>query len=153
MTWNWGPWYLDVLDAFVATIEAANVQWATDGGGNPWVVEGQRRPTGIGYPHAMILQFRKRRDDTESRRDRELHRIDTSVSVFREGDPQQPEQNLRQAIKDMATVETALYDDRSLGGACDLLTIDESNAFSLENAKGTTETVGDIQLTITKDAE
>lgn len=153
MSFDWVTWYVDVLDGLVATITAANVDWATDGEGNPWIVEGQRRPSGIGYPHAMLLQFQKRRDEAESRRGQELHRIGASIAVFREGDPQQPEQNLRQALTDMATVESAIYADRSLGGACDYTVIDESNAFSLENASGTTETVGDIQLTITKKAD
>lgn len=149
---NWFPWYEAVLDGLVAAIEAADVQWATDGTNEPWIVQGQRRPSGIDYPHAMVLQFRKRRDEAESERRHELHRIDSTVAVFREGDPHRPEENLRQAVKDMAAVETALYDDRSLGGAADYLVIDESNAFSLENASGTTETVGDVQLTITKRA-
>lgn len=150
---NWWPFYRGVLDGLVAAIEGSNVTWATDGDGNAWVVQGQRRPAGIGYPHAMILEFSKTRDDAESKRRHELARIATSVAVFREGDPHAPEENLRQALEDMATVEDAFYADRSLGGACDYLTIDESNAFSLENANGTTETVGDIQLTITKQAD
>jgi len=153
MTIDWGAWYTEVLDGLVASITAANVTWATDGDGNPWIVEGQRRSSGIGYPHAMLLEFTKRRDEAESKRRHELARIDASVAVFREGDPQRPEQNLRQALIDMANVESALYEDRSLGGVCDYLTIDESNAFSLENASGTTETVGDIQMTITKQAD
>lgn len=150
---DWWPWYQEILDGLVATIEAANVQWATDSSGNPRVIQGQRRPSGIDYPHAMILQFRKRRDDAESKRRHELLRIDTSVAVFREGDPHNVELNLRQALEDMAAVETALYDDRTLGGNCKYVVIDESNAFSLENASGTTETVGDVQLTITKQAD
>jgi hypothetical protein len=150
---GWWPWYRDILDGLVAAIEAADVEWATDAGGDPWVVQGQRRPTGIGYPHAMILQFQKTRDAAESKRRHELIRINTTVSVFREGDPKTPQRNLRQAVEDMAAVETALYDDRTLGGACDHLVIDESNAFSLENASGTVETVGDIQATITKQAD
>lgn len=150
---SWWPWYRDLLDGLVATIEDAPIEWDTDASNTPWVVQGQRRPAGIGYPHAMILQFRKRRDEAESKRRHELIRVDTTVSVFREGDPQAPEQNLRQAIEDMAAVETALYDDRTLGGVCDHTIIDESNAFSLENATGTVETVGDIQVTITKQAD
>jgi hypothetical protein len=149
---DWWPWYRDLLDGLVTAIEGASIQWAADATGDPWVVQGQRRPTGIDYPHAMILQFQKQRDEAESKRRHELHRVNTTVSVFREGDPKTPEQNLRQAVEDMAAVETALYDDRTLGGACDTHTITESNAFSLENASGTTETVGDIQLTITKQA-
>lgn len=153
VTMDWWPWYEEALDGLVATIEDASIQWATSGEGEPWVVEGQNRPAGIGYPHAMILQFRKRRDDAESRRDEELIRIDTSIAVFREGDPHEPERNLRQAMQDMAAIETALYDDRTLDGGVDYTVIDESSAFSLENANGTTETVGDIQATLTKNAE
>lgn len=150
---DWWPWYRDTLDALVTVVEGASVSWATDGDGNSWIIEGQNRPAGIGYPHAMILRFTKRRDQAESKRRHELHRIDTSVSVFREGDPHNPETNLRQALEDMAAVETALYDNRELNENCDNVVVDQADAFSLENASGTTETVGDIQLTITKQAD
>ena len=150
---DWGDWYLEALDGLLATVEAADVNWAEDPVGDPFIFAGQRRPAGIKYPHAMILRFVKRRDDAESSRRDEVHRIDASVSVFREGDPQKPEQNFRQAMRDMAAIETALYDDRSLGGAAKYVVVDQADPFSLENASGTTETVGDIQLTITKTAD
>lgn len=150
---DWAQWYEDVLDGLVAAIETAGIQWATDGDNNPWVVEGQRRPGGIGYPHAMILQFDKNRDEAASKRRHELHRIDTTIAVFREGDPHTPEDNLRQSIRDMGTVETQLYADRSLDRTCDQLDIDSASAFSLENASGNTESVGTIEATITKEAE
>ena len=150
---DWAAWYTELLDGLEAAIEAADIEWATDAEGNPWVVRGQRRPAGIGHPHAMVLQFRKTRDDANSTRSDELHQVRTSVAVIREGDPQQPEQNLTQAVRDMAAVENALYADRSLGGACDYLTVEESNAFDLENNQGSTETVGDVQVEITKDAD
>lgn len=153
MAFSWESWYLNTLDGLVAAVESASVTWATDSSGDPWVVQGQRRPAGIDYPHAMILEFGKRRDDAESKRRHELLRIGATVAVFREGDPHNIEENLRQSVKDMAAIEDSLYSDRSLGGACDLVVIDESSAFSLENANGTTETVGNISLTITKDAD
>ena len=149
---DWAQWYIEALDGLLATVEAADIEWATDRQGRRWIRAGQRRPAGIGYPHAMILRFVKRRDEAESTRRDELHRIDASVSVFREGDPQEPEENFRQAMRDMAAIETALYDDRTLGGAADYVVVDQADPFSLENASGTTETVGDIQLTITKRA-
>lgn len=153
MAVDWGQWYADALDGLLATVEAASVTWATDATGDPWVIPAQRRPAGIGYPHAMILRFVKRRDEAESSRDQELQRIDASVSVFREGDPQDHVANFRQAMQDMAAIEDALYGDRSLGGAAAYVTVDQADPFSLENASGTTETVGDIQLTITKQAD
>lgn len=151
---DWETWHLDALDGLLASVEAANIQWATDmETGDPWVIPAQRRPSGIGYPHAMILRFVARRDEAESSRRNELMRIDASVSVFREGDPHDHEQNFRQAIRDMGAVQTALYNDRSLGGACDYLVVDQADAFSLENTNSTTETVADLQLTITKTAD
>lgn len=153
MAIDWAAWYLDILDGLVAAVENAGVTWATDAEDEPWVVQGQRRPGGISYPHAMILEFGKRRDDAESKRRHELCRIGATIAVFREGDPLNMEENLRQSLQDMAAVETALYDDRTLGGSCDLVVIDESSAFELENANDTTETVGTISLTITKDAD
>ena len=152
-TIDWATWYLDVLDGLVAAIETAGVTWATKADGSDWVVQGQRRPAGIGYPHAMILEFGKRRDDAESKRRHELCRIGATIAVFREGDPHDMEENLRQSLRDMGAVETSLYDNRTLGRACDNVVIDESSAFSLENASGTPETVGNISLTITKDAD
>ena len=150
---DWSAWYAELLAGLEAAIEAADIQWATDSEGAPWVVKGQRRPTGIGYPHAMVLQFRKTRDDAESTRGLELHTVRASVSVFREGDPQEPETNLEQAVADMGALETAFYGDRSLGGSCRNLNVTESNAFELENNQGSTETVGDVQLEITKTAD
>lgn len=150
---DWGQWYAEALDGLLATVEAASVSWATDSNSDPWVIAAQRRPMGIDYPHAMILRFVKRRDEAESSRRDELHRIDASVSVFREGDPHDHEQNFRQAMQDMAAIETALYNDRSLGGAATYVVVDQADPFSLENANGETETVGDIQLTITKTAD
>jgi hypothetical protein len=150
---DWWPWYRDLLDALLATVEAASITWATDGDGTPFVIAGQRRPMGIDYPHAMILRFATQRDEAESRRDTELHRVSTSVSVFRDGDPHDPAANFRQAMADMAAVQTALYSDRTLGGEAEYLTVDQADPFSLENANGETETVGDLQVTITKTAE
>lgn len=148
---TWQEWYDETLDALVTRITNANVDWATDGDGNPWIVEGQRRPRGIGYPHAMILRFTKQRNEATSTRTNELHAISTSISVFREGDVASSEENLRQALGDMSVVEDALYSDRSLNGTCDQLTITQSDAFELETANGH-ESVGDVQLTITKKA-
>lgn len=148
---TWEEWYDETLNALVATVTNASVTWATDGDGNPWIVEGQRRPRGIGYPHAMILQFTKQRDASNSMRTNELHRISTSISVFREGDVANSEQNLRQALGDMAALEDALYADRSLNGTCRQVVITQSDAFELETANGH-ESVGDVQITITKDA-
>lgn len=151
---DWETFYIETLDGLLATVEAADIQWATDmEDGRPWIIPAQRRPSGIDYPHAMVLRFVARRDEAESSRRHELMRIDASVSVFREGDPHDHEQNFRQAIRDLGAVQTALYEDRSLGGACDYLVVDQADAFSLENTNSTTETVADLQLTITKDAD
>lgn len=148
---NWWPWYRDVLDGLGVALLNANVEWATDGEGNPWLIEGQKRPAGIGHPYAMVLQFQKRRDEANSSRRNELIRLETTVAVFGKSDPQTPEENLRQTVERMAAVETKLYDDRSLGGNCDYLTIDTADAFELETNIGR-ETVGEIQATITKQA-
>lgn len=150
-TQSWESWYDETVNALVAAIESANVEWATRADGTPWVVVGQRRPRGIEYPHAMILRFTKQIDDAESMRQNELHRISSSVSVFREGDSTTPQANLKAALSDMAKIEDSLYADRSLGGSCELVTITQSDAFEMETAQGH-ETVGDVQLTITKRA-
>lgn len=150
-TQPWGEWYTEIIDALVVAVTNASVSWATDGDGSPWIVEGQRRPRGIGYPHAMILRFTKQRDEANSMRENELHRISCSVSVFREGDSTKPEENLRNALTDMAAVEDALYADRSLNGTCNQITITQSDAFEMETAQGH-ETVGDVQFTIMKHA-
>lgn len=148
---TWEAWYDETIAALVSTVTNANVDWATDGDGNPHIIKGQRRPRGILYPHAMILRFTKRRNEANSMRTNELHEISTSISVFREGDVVESESNLDQAIADMGAIEDALYSDRSLNGTCRQVTIDQSDAFELETANGH-ETVGDIQLTILKDA-
>lgn len=148
---TWEEWYDSTINALVATIESANVDWATRPDGTPWVVVGQRRPKGIEYPHAMILRFTKQRADAPSMRDNELHRISTSISVFREGDSTTPQDNLRAALADMAAIEDAIYANRALNGTAEETIIDQSDAFELETTQGH-ETVGDVQLTITKHA-
>lgn len=150
---GWWPWFRDLLDAYEAAIEGAAVDWATDGEGNPFVWLGQRRPGGIGYPHAMVLSFSVSYDQANSKRQHELYRITTDVSVFRLGDPHTPEQNMRQSIQDIATVLDALYGDRTLGRECAYLRIQQMDAFALENADGETETVGTAQLQLTKRAD
>lgn len=152
MTLDWWPFYEEILDGLGVALATADVDWATDGEGNPWLVEGQKRPAGIGHPHAMVLEFSKRRDDSQSSRRNELARIDATVSVFGKSDPQRPERNLRQTVKRMAAVETSLYDDRSLGGSVDYVVIDGADAFELETGVGR-ETVGTIELTLSKQAD
>lgn len=148
---TWEAWYDETLDALVSQVVNADVDWSTDGDGNPWVVKGQRRPKGILYPHAMILQFTKQRDEANSMRTNELHNLSTSVSVFREGDIVESEANLDRAIADMGAIEDSLYADRSLGGTCRNVTITQADAFSLDTSNGH-ETVGNIQLSILKHA-
>jgi hypothetical protein len=103
----------------------------------------------------MVLEFSKRRDDAESSRRNELTRLDVTVSVFGKSDPQRPERNLRQTLRRMAAVESQLYWDRALHVSgtptCDLVVIDSADAFELETNIGR-ETVGTIELTITKQA-
>jgi hypothetical protein len=152
VTLSWWPWYRDVLDGLGVRLAAADVDWATDGEGNPWLIEGQQRPAGIGHPHAMVLQFSKRRDAAESRRGHELARLDTTVAVFEDGDVHRAEVTLRRTVKHMAAVETAIYADRSLGGNADYVVIDSADAFEMETTIGS-ELVGSIELTVTKTAD
>ena len=151
-TFDFETWCAELLDAYVAQIESADIQWATDGDGAPWIIQGQRRPGGIDYPHAMILSFDASRDTAQSSRHQELWRISTSVSVFDRGDPQRQEENLRQSVGQMAAVMTALYEDRSLDGTADYLVLDTVDAFEMDTDDGR-ETVADVQLTISKTAD
>lgn len=148
---TWEQWSDEALSGFVSAIELANVDWATHPNGTPWVIIGQRRPQGIEFPHAMVMRWTDQRNDANSMRDNELHRISTSVSVFREGDSTTPQENLQAAKADMNAVRDALYADRSLGGAVDQLTIDQADAFEMETQQGH-ESIGDVQATITKHA-
>lgn len=115
---DWVTWYLETLDALSATIQAANIDWATDAHGEPWIVEGDRAGSIPATPCAFILEFTKRRDEAESSPHAEFHRIESRIAVLMKGDPKDQEYNLRQAIKMMGKIETALYADRSLGGTC-----------------------------------
>ena len=151
MTLDWQPWYGETLDALVATIESADVDWATNSQRDPWVILGQKRPSGIDHPHAMVLSFSRRRGSAESSRSHELVRISTDVAVFVQSDPLEPEEMLRATLDEMAAVETALYENRDLGGAVDYLTIEQADAFELESNIGR-ELVGTIQLTLSKEA-
>jgi hypothetical protein len=74
------------------------------------------------------------------------------VAVFREGDPHDAEGNERQSIDDMAAVADALYQDRTLNTTCELLTIQQMDTLSLENASGDTETVGALSVELLKQA-
>jgi len=149
---DWADWYFDVLDALVTAITGAGVDWATDPDGNPYIIQGQTRPSGVGYPHAMILEFRKGAPEGNSTRANELRPIETSISIFDEGDAQEPEENLRQTIGQMAAVENAIYDDRSLGGSCRKATVTDADAFEVETDNGR-ETVANVSVEITKTAE
>ena len=149
---DWEAWYSETLDALLAAVESANIQWGETPDGEPYIIAGQRRGTGYEYPLAMILSFRKVRDPDNSDRRDELHDIETSVTVFDRADPADFEENLRQSQAQMGAIESALYADRSLDGTCENLRVDEATAFELESDRGD-ETAGDVQLTIQKRAE
>ena len=148
---DWWGWYREILDGLAVAVADADVEWATDGDGNPWIILGQKRQSGIGHPHAMVLEFRKQRDNDESSRRNELIRIASTVAVFGKSDPQEPERNLRHTVERMAHVETNLYDDRSLNESISNLNIVTADAFELESNIGR-ETVGQIEIRITKPA-
>ncbi|MDT3434688.1 hypothetical protein [Haloarcula sp. 1CSR25-25] len=149
---DWYPWYEEVLEELSATIADADVEWATDGNRTPWIILGQKRPSGIDHPHAMVLSFSHQRDDVESSRRNELIRISTDIGVMVKQDPQTPQENLLTTLEAMAAVETALYDDRSLKGTVDYLVIQQADAFELESNIGR-ELVGNIQIELTKQAD
>lgn len=149
---DWAAWYDAVLDALVEAITGAGVDWATDPDGNPYVIEGQTRPSGVGHPHAMILEFRKTEPQGSSTRAAELRGIETSFSIFDEGDAQAPEENLRRTLRQMGTVENAIYANRSLDQTCREVTVTEADAFELEADSGR-ETVANVSLEILKTAE
>ena len=148
---DWAQWYDEVLDGLLAAIESANIDWGLDPDGEPYIIAGQQRPSGVEYPLAMILSFRKVRDSENSDRHDELHDIETSVTVFDRADPTDHRENLRQTQRQMGAIESALYADRSLGGVAEYLVVTESTAFELETERGD-ETAGDIQLTVQKPA-
>lgn len=147
---DWQQWYAETLDGLINTIESATVPWATQTDGTPWVVRGQRRPRGIEYPHAMVLEFTKTRAGDSQRANENLD-ITARIDVFRQGDTTEPEELLDRTLDDVGAIENALYGDKSLGGTCDTLVVTRSTAFELETASGH-ETVGDIELTISKRA-
>lgn len=151
MSIEWGPWYRETLDGLTATLEAADVDWATNSQRDPWIILGQQRPSGIEYPHAMVLSFSRRRDAAESSRSHELHRIDTDIAVFQQGDALEPEAMLLSTLEEMAAVESALDADRTLGGTVEQTIINQADAFELETNIGR-ELVGNLQLTLTKEA-
>ncbi|MFD1515664.1 hypothetical protein [Halomarina rubra] len=153
MTFDWTQWYDDGIDALVARIETAAIDWATDANGDPWVIFGQRRPPGIGTPRAEVVRYSPQLDEANTNRGYELYRIQVEILVVREGDPQAAQANRRQAIRDMAAVQTVLYgDDRTLGGTCEKLTFQSTDAVSLENSEGEAVSVGLIQLEIMRQA-
>jgi hypothetical protein len=149
---DWEAWYTETLDALSAGIEAASIEWGTDPNGEPYIIEGQQRPSGVNYPLAMILEFRKVRDSAASDRDEELYDINVNVSVFDRNDPRDYASNLRKTIGQMGAVQSALYDDRSLDGTCEYLYVEETTAFELETDQ-TGETVGSIDLRVKKEAK
>ena len=124
MTVDWIQWYLDALDALEAAVIDA-YGWATDAAGDPWVIVGDRS-TEPSYPAAFIPTFQKTRDEIESDRFQELHEIEAVILALAKGDPKDPEANLRDAISIQGAVENALYGDRSLGGACDYLYVEQA---------------------------
>lgn len=147
----WWPWYEEILLELSATISDADVDWATDGSRDPWIILGQKRPSGIDHPHAMVLSFSRRRDEVESSRRNELIRISVDIGVFVKQDPHTPQENLLDTLRAMAAVETRLYDDRSLNGTVDYLVIQQADAFELESNIGR-ELVGNLQVELTKSA-
>ncbi|EMA42659.1 hypothetical protein [Halococcus saccharolyticus] len=149
---DWAAWYEETLDALVVQVEAAAIEWGLDPDGQPYVIEGQQRPAGVEYPLAMVLEFRKVRDDAASDRDEELHDINVNVSVFDRNDPRDYASNLRKTIAQMGAVQSSLYDDRSLDGTCEYLYVEETTAFELETER-TDETVGSIDLRLKKEAK
>lgn len=149
---SWEEWYTSVTSALKTFIERAAVDWETDAEGNPWVVLGQRRPKGVDYPHAMVMSFTKQRQSGTSMRSNELHDLQVDIANFILDDARTPEQNLLKALGDMGAIEDEIYDDRSLGGACEKATVTQSDAFEMESANGH-ESVGHIQVSIDKHAE
>ena len=149
---DWAEWFSETIDALEAAVQSAAIEWGVDPDGEPYVIPGQQRPTGVEYPLAMILEFRTVRDDAASDRDEELHDINANVSVFDRDDPREFEDNLRKTTAQMGAVTTALYDDRSLGGTCEYLYVEETTAFELETERSG-ETVGSIDLRIKKEAK
>ena len=152
MAVDWSDWYDEGIDALVAHITAADIEWATKSNGDPWVIFGQRRPAGIGTPRAEVLRYSPQLDEANTKRGYELYRIQVEVLVVDEGDPQNAESNRRRAIRNMGDVQTALYDDRTLGMACEKVTFQSTDAVSLENSDGEAVSVGLIQLEMMKQA-
>lgn len=122
---DWETWYDETLDALVAAVEDAPVDWGTDPDGDPWVIVGDRTSTGITYPAAFIPEFTKVRDDAESDTKTELHEVQAVVWVIEAADVKQQEANLREAIRTGAQLENQLYEDRSLDRTCSNLIVEE----------------------------
>ena len=148
---DWASWWLECLDALVTRVTAASIDWGTDPDGDPYVIPGQRRPSGITYPHAMVLDFAAAPREDDSTRSDEHFEIEAELAVFDRADPREYRTNLRKMIAQIGAVQTALYTDRSLGGACENLWIFRSTPMEMETDRGD-ETVGDVQLRISKTA-
>lgn len=149
---SWEEWFNETIFALKDAIVTANVEWATAADGTPWVVLGQRRPKGIGYPHSMIMRYTVQLDTGASMRSNHLFTIQTEIVTFRLDDAAEPELNLLNATANMAAIMDELYADRSLGGTCEKLTITQTDSFQMESTNGH-ESAGHIQVEIDKHAE
>lgn len=149
---DWQAWYNETLDALVATLEDAQVDWAEDPEGNPWIIVGDRESTGIEYPACFIVGFSKNRDDQESSRSDEWHTIQATLLVLQKGDVKEPQANLREALNLITRVENAIYDNRHLSRTCERASVTDTTPFAGvgqdENLEG-----GEIQLEIRKQAQ
>jgi hypothetical protein len=144
-------WQNEVVDALLATVEAADVDWATDASGDPWVVEGQRRPRGIGFPHAMLMSLDAQRLDASSDDTDELWQLQCELTTFVAGSPRDQSGLMRRGREVGATVMEQLYANRSLRGAIDFAYVDSWTAFEMDGEE-TAESGFLIQWNAIKDA-
>lgn len=128
---DWVAWYLETLDALEATLEAANVEWATDYAGDPHIYLGDRAGTGLEFPCAFVPQLTSDRDASESTRDTELQRLTGVILVLTQGDAKRQEANLREAATLMGQTLNSLYRDRSLGGTVEALHVTQATPMAV----------------------
>ena len=127
---DWVKWYLETLDALVATIAAAEIEWATDSEGKPWVRASGEVSSRPALPAAVVETFPKERDADRSTPGREVEYVSAEVVILGRGDPKAREETLRTTVERMGAVENALYRNRTLSGTCRRLSVAEATPFS-----------------------
>lgn len=129
-TTDWVRWYLETLDALVATIAGAAVEWATDSEGEPWVRASGTVDSRPSLPAAIVETFPKERDGDRSTPAREVGYVRAEIVILGRGDPKARERTLRTTVERMAAVENALYGNRTLSGTCQRISVAEATPFS-----------------------